>query len=168
MSSTFQFRKIGTQLRQSLTKVKTFGQGCAMGIGASLICLGNPAAATELINIKYQETEIPIPTSLLVNFAETGELPIEVNSFLQDIGVDIPKILQDVLTLEIRLRPTFVQDILGSSIGEFVLLQIDKAINTGQVGDELVGLKTAIDESLVDSRISLLELVQRYPVDTLN
>ncbi|MBP0020185.1 MAG: alpha/beta hydrolase [Cyanobacteria bacterium SBLK] len=177
MSSTFQICKIGTQLRQPLTKALTkikgisqeLGQGCTIAIGASLICLANPASATELINIKYQETEIPVPTGLLVNFARTGELPPEVNSFLQSIGADLPNILQDFLTLEIRLSPTFIEDVLGSSIGEFVLLQIDKAINTGQVGNELVALRSAIDASLAeDSRISLLELVQRYPVDTLN
>lgn len=177
MSSTFQVCKIGTQLRQPLTKAltkvkgigKELGQGCAIGIGAGLICLANPASATELINIKYQETEIPLPTGLLVNFARTGELPAEVNTFLQSIGADLPNILQDFLTLEIRLSPTFIEDVLGSSIGEFVLLQIDKAINTGQVGSELVDLRSTIDASLADdNRISLLELVQRYPVDTLN
>ena len=173
MSSTFQICKIGSRLRQSLTKVKAIGQkmglSCAIGVGASLISMGNPASATELINIKYQGTEIPIPTGLLVDFARSGELPSEVNSFLENISPDFPNILQDFLTLEIRLSPTFIEDVLGSSIGEFVLLQIDKAINTGQVGDDLVALKSAIDESLAeDSRISLLELVQRYPVETLN
>jgi hypothetical protein len=177
MSSTVQIRKIGMQLRQGLTKVNAIvnklgnklGQSCALGIGASLICLANPASATEIINIKYQETQITVPTGLLVDFARTGELPSEVNTFLEGIGEDLPNILQDFLTLEVRLSPTFIQDVLGSSIGEFVLLQIDKAINTGQVGDDLVALKSAIDESLAqDSRISLLELVQRYPVETLN
>ena len=169
MSSTSQFRQIGTQLRESLTKVKTIGQSCAIGIGAGLIFGGMPAAATDIINVKYQETEITIPTGFLVNFAQTGELPLEVNSFLENIGEDLPSILQDFLTLEIRLSPTFVQDILGSSIGDFVLLQVNKAVNTGQVDDGLVGLRDAIELSLAgDNRISLLELVQRYPVDILN
>ncbi|WP_204104111.1 MULTISPECIES: alpha/beta hydrolase [Spirulina sp. CCY15215] len=169
MSSTFQFRQIGTQFRKSLTKVKTIGQSCAIGISAGLIFGGMPAAATDIINIKYQETEITIPTGFLVNFAQTGELPSEVNSFLENISEDIPSILKNFLTLEIRLSPTFVQDVLGSSIGDFVLLQVNKAVNTGQVDDNLVGLKDAIELSLAgDNRISLLELVQRYPVDTLN
>ncbi|MEM9539056.1 MAG: alpha/beta hydrolase [Cyanobacteria bacterium P01_E01_bin.42] len=145
------------------------GQSCAIGIGAGLICFANPASATELINIRYQQTEIPVPTGLLVNFARTGELPSEVNTFLQSIDSNLPRVLRDFLTIEVRLSPTFIEDVLGSSIGEFVLLQIDKAINTGQVGSELVALRNTIDASLADdSRISLLELVQRYPVDTLN
>ncbi|MDB9312641.1 alpha/beta hydrolase [Spirulina sp. CS-785/01] len=158
--------------KKQWNRAKTLTQAAIIGTGAGLLCWGGGVNATEVINVRYNEFETTVTTDILVDFARNGDIGPELEDLLLEIGeigAEVPDILQDALTTEIRLRPDFIQNLLGSSIGEFVVVQIERAINTGQVEEDVAYLKDTIEESIEDdNRVSILELVERYPVETVN
>lgn len=155
--------------KQQYHRARNLCQSVLIGTGASLLCWSGSANATEVINLQYKGLEATIPTDSLVDFARTGNLSPEFESFLVDISEDVPDILQTILVTELRLSPDFIQNLLGSSIGQFAVVQLEQAVNSGEVDDSLAFLKTTIEESVADdSRISILEIIERYPMESVN
>ncbi|MEO0375974.1 MAG: alpha/beta hydrolase, partial [Cyanobacteria bacterium P01_A01_bin.17] len=64
---------------------------------------------------------------------------------------------------------TFVENFLQSKNGEFLFLQLDKAISSssGRTEADLEALKSAVLESIDDRQVSFLEIIDRHPMDTI-
>ena len=103
----------------------------------------------------------------LSSFTETGILPDSLQTLL---GADIeaPNAIRSLLSREIRV-PKFVDKFLNSPTGEFVLNQLEDTIGSpsGRTDQDLLSLKSAFNTAASDHTISFLELVDRYPQNTV-
>jgi hypothetical protein len=66
------------------------------------------------------------------------------------------------------MNPSYIERFESSSLGEFVLIQLNKVLGTPTGSEELEPLRVAIVDSFEnDNRFSVLEIVQNYPNDTI-
>ncbi|MCM1981571.1 alpha/beta hydrolase [Lyngbya confervoides] len=123
--------------------------------------------AAEQIFLNYQGSEVSVGRQELESFTETGILPESIQDLL---GTDaqVPAAIRTLLIQEIRV-PKFLDRFLDSATGEFALGQLDDAISstTGKTEKDLLDLKSAVNLAAVDSKISFMELVRKYPQRTV-
>jgi len=144
------------------------GRSLALAAGTSLLCFAGKATAVETVVLQYGGQEQTISTTPLSDFVSSGTAPAELSDFLQNLG-DLSELLPDILGTEIRISPDFIQSTLDTSLGEFVLIQLDQAMNAGSPEANIASLRGTVEAAAGDDgAISLLELIEKYPADTLN
>ncbi len=156
-----------------LPNLGRIGQALLLGTGASLLFSNANAQAVETIQLRYFGSSSTVPAEItlsldeLKQFVQTGELRQQVREYFdinrQDVGP-----LQQVMTKQIQLPSNVGQNLTDTSVGRFVVSQLEKTIQGQNVAPNL---QTAIRASTKDDRnISLLELLENYPTDqvTLN
>jgi hypothetical protein len=129
-----------------------------LGAGTLLLCLPNRARAAELVTLKYNNTEATVRLSDINRFAETGQLPEQLQQFF-DTTQQVPDRISSLLQEHIQV-PQFVIEFLATPRGEFVLYELNKVVQ-GRTG--LTALRNAVSLSLEDEQISVLELLKNYP-----
>lgn len=123
------------------------------------------ANAAETVELIYETARVVVPLSEIRTFAETGQPPAEVEQFLLDNGQPaevIARLLTEEIAVSGTLRERIRADLEESSLGQFILYEIDKII---QGSGDLTALKATLDASVEDRRISILELVENYTAD---
>lgn len=136
-----------------------WAQRVAIGLGASLLCWGNSAQATERIVLKYADSQVTVGLGTIETFAKTGQTDGDLKEFFQK-RPNIEKLVRDLLTREIRISPTFIEKNLKSRTGEFILVQLEKLISSKK-GD-LEPLRNALIEAYKDdNKFSMLEVVEK-------
>lgn len=151
----------------SLPSLKTVGQSVFLGVGASVL-MGSGAIAADSVLIQYQGRERTITTSGLEAFVTTGEaVSDDVQEFFTE-NPEIATIAQDIISAEIFINPSFIEQFEGSSLGEFVLIQLNKVLGTPSGNEDLEPLRVAVVNSFEgDNRFSVLEIIENYPSDTI-
>ena len=145
-----------------LYRVFTFSQAFLLGTAASLL-MNTKAHATSVIDIKYQDTEISLKTKELKRFANTGEIPPQLQQFFNDTE-QVPEFLSNLLTQEIYISRSLIDDVLESTTGEFFLLKLNQAIGASASTEDLEAIKQTVIKAYNDDReLSLLELLSEYP-----
>lgn len=137
-----------------------------MAIGVSLGVMGwqSQASAVDTIRLRYNSAETTVSLAELAQFAQTGNVPPQLQSFFQ-ASQQVPQSVSRLLTAQVRVPENFRPQFLTSSTGEFVLIQLDKLI---QSSGGVTALRTAVEQSIADDRnVSLLELLERYPESTV-
>ena len=148
--------------KNNLHRAFTFSQALLLGTAVSLF-INTSAHATDVVDIKYKETEISLKTKELKKFANTGEIPPELQKFFNDTE-QVPEFLSSLLTQEIYISRRFVNDVLDSTTGQFFLLKLNQAINASSSPEDLEALKQTIIKAYNDDReLSILELLSEYP-----
>lgn len=144
------------------------GRSLALAAGASLLCFAGKATAVETVVLQHGGQEQTISTTTLSDFVNSRIAPAELSDFLQTLG-NLSELLPDILGTEIRISPDFIQSTLDSSLGEFVLIQLDQAMNAGSPEANIASLRGTVEAAAGDDgSISLLELIEKYPAGTLN
>ncbi|RMG07441.1 MAG: alpha/beta hydrolase [Cyanobacteria bacterium J055] len=174
-----QLPQILRSLTQGALTSKLFGRSLLLGIGASVFGFGSSASAIETIILRYNTEEVTVTLEELESFAGGAEIET-IRQLLegrvqetQDIASDIVQLLRDALVEDIRISPRMQENItnfLDSSTGEFLLTQLDRVINSTSAStqDSLADLQSSVEASIEDDGfISVLELVRRYPQDTV-
>ena len=134
-----------------------------IGIGASLI-LNSSVGATEVIELKYKQNQLSISTAELRNFADSGELPSDLQTFLQTTD-QVPQFWSGLLKREIYISPQFLNSLIDTTTGEFVLLKLDEVINSSSSKQDLNAIRSTVVSAYDDdNRISIMELLDRYPI----
>jgi hypothetical protein len=164
------FASQSTQLTVASTsqpsRLKRWLRSCLIGVGASVL-LGTSAHAADRIILKYQDLQTTVPISSIANFANTGEVSGDLQELFQKYP-RIQQVIRDLLTKQIRISPSFVEKTLKSSTGEFVLLQLEKLINTSNAGDEIELIRnTLLSAYQDDNSFSLLEIIEKFPVNDI-
>lgn len=164
----------GTVLTTKLTTKFHLNDFLKASLNASVIgaiaslAWSSGAQAADSVLIQYQERQRTVTTEGLEVFAETGEA---VSEDIQEFFAENPElatIANDVLTTEIFISPTFIDRFQDSSLGEFVLIQLNKVLGTPSGREDLEPLRVAVVASFEDdNRFSVLEIVQNYPSDTI-
>jgi len=134
-------------------------------ISASLFATQTQAA--ESIFVRYQDTEVTVTRSELNDFTNTGELPTSLEKLLET-DLELPGVVRKALAEKITV-PDFLQNFLEGSNGEFLLFKLDQAISStsGRTEDGLESLKTAVLTSIEDDRTSFMEIIDKYPQNTI-
>ena len=145
-----------------LYRIFTFCQTALLASAASLLINTN-ANATKIIDVKYKDTEFSIKTKELKKFADTGEIPPNLQQFFDDTE-QVPEFLSNLLTKEIYISRSLIEDVLESTTGEFFLLKLNQAIDSSASNEDLEAVKTTVIKSYEnDQRLSVLELLSKYP-----
>lgn len=170
MLSTLLARRIGQRCSTSIRLgYSRWLQACLSAVIGAL-APGSTATAAEQISLKYGAEERTFPVRNIESFIQTGEaVDPELQSFLER-RAEARRILQTIFGAEIYISPGFISRLRersGSPTVDFVLIQLNKFVNTSAVDNvrgDLQPLRTALVESLEDdNRFSLIELVSRYP-----
>lgn len=148
------------RVRQFFT-ANLIGQSLLLSTGA-VLCLNLSAKAADRVILRFEETQVTVPITNIKTFVATGEA--QTPEF-QDFAQKHPKareIMQKVLGKEITFSGKFKERLSKSSVGEFVLTQVDRLINSGGTGVE--SLRIAFQESLKsNNQVSILRLLENYP-----
>ena len=136
-----------------------------LSMGASIF-FSSSAQAVETIQLRYYGSDPSVPSEVTLTldeikqFVQSGELRSQAKEFF-NINQQDPAPIQRILTEQIQVPSNFGQDFVDSSVGRFVVLQLEKLI---QGSNALPDLRTAIKDSIQDDRnISLLEIIEKYP-----
>jgi hypothetical protein len=162
IARNFQLKALPRTIVRCLEVSKSLGLAASVGIG-SFFLFTLPAAAVETIELRFQDRSVTVSLEDIREFAETGEATTALDAFIEG-SEEIADIVGNVLTEEITLSPAFQQrirnDIQGSSLGQFLLTQINQFI---QGSTELTALENAIQASLAENnRLSILEIAENY------
>jgi hypothetical protein len=157
------FKFLPKTIVHSWKNLRLMGLSLSLGVGGSLLSFANPAVAVETVQLQFQDRSVTVTLEEIRAFAETGEAETELSAFI-DGSEEIADLIGRVLTEEIVLTPTFQerirQDLQRSSLGQFLLTQINQFI---QGSTELTALENAIQVSLEDNnRLSILEIAENY------
>ncbi len=148
--------------KNNLHRVFTFSQALLLGTAVSLFINTN-AHATDVVDIKYKETEISLKTKELKKFANTGEIPPSLQKFFNDTE-QVPEFLSGLLNQEIYISRSLINDILDSPTGEFFLLKLNQTIDASASTEDLEAVKKTVIKAYNDDReLSILELLSEYP-----
>ncbi|WP_416676498.1 alpha/beta hydrolase [Egbenema bharatensis] len=158
----FRCKVLPKTIAHSLQHFKLLGLSLSLGIGSSLL-FADSAIAVETIQLQFQDRSVTVTLEEVRTFAETGEADAELSAFI-DGSEEIADIVGTILTEEITLTPAFQErisrDIRRSSLGQFLLTQINQFI---QGSTELTALENAIQASLTENnRLSILEIAENY------
>lgn len=142
------------------------GGAVALGLGGALLFGASEARAADEIILVYNEQTFNISASEIRQFAETGEVPDDLQVFFDDVD-QVPDFVQDILVDDIRI-PRVVEEFLESPTGEFVLIQLDQVVSNPSVSGDLESIRTAVSEAGSDRSISVLELLDAYPTEQVS
>ncbi len=123
------------------------------------------ALAADRINLIYRGVREVITFQDLENFVRRGSLPDALNR-LQLSSNEI-SILREALGQEIPLPKKFVEKVLSSSIGQFVLSRIDPVVGDGTM-NSVQNLTEGFLKAAGNDKINLLELFKFYPASQIS
>ncbi len=123
------------------------------------------ALAADRINLIYRGVREVVTFQDLENFVRRGSLPDALNR-LQLSSNEI-SILREALGQEIPLPKKFVEKVLSSSIGQFVLSRIDPVVGDGTM-NSVQNLTEGFLKAAGNDKINLLELFKFYPASQIS
>ncbi len=123
------------------------------------------ALAADRINLIYRGVREVLTLQDLENFVRRGSLPDALNR-LQLSSNEI-SILREALGQEIPLPKKFVEKVLSSSIGQFVLSRIDPVVGDGTM-NSVQNLTEGFLKAAGNDKINLLELFKFYPASQIS
>lgn len=159
--------------RVSINALDRFRQGAiatllgTVASAASMVCFAPTAQAADTIIFKYKSEEVTLGVRELRAFVRNGEIPSDLQRFLDDTD-QVPSRVQDILNLSIQVNPNFFRDLINTSTGEFVVLKLDEAIASSASSEDLEAVKNTLLEAVEDDgELSIIGLLERYPIDTI-
>lgn len=164
MSALLQLIRSGVRslrFRRRLSRWQQVVFSLLLGIGLTVLCLATRAHASDLVILQYYDRQLAIPRSELQAFADQGTLTPELDGFLKQNRAD-PEQVRRWLTVEIG--PEFDAQLPE----EFVLIQINKTLGDPLGREDLTSLRQALASAYrSDQTFSLLEVLQKYPKDSV-
>lgn len=158
------FHPIGTM------KLSTFVSLCSallLGASASLF-LGSPRAiAAEKIVLKYGPFAQSVQVSDLENFVKTGNTTPTLATIIR-LSKQDPQTLRGLMSLELGVNVVTLDRILNSKDGEAALMAIGKTVRTRSRAESDKALRAAVILAASDNKLSLLEVLQKYPTSEID
>lgn len=136
-----------------------------VGLGVSLGMLpGQIVHAANNISLEYGSIQQSLPYSDLQAFAETSK-PSGLLSGLIAFSKQDPEKVHKLLTTTIPMKVTTMDRIVNSYLGEVILGQVGQIILPISGGEPVKALKAALVGGVKNDQISVLSMIQSYPVD---
>ena len=145
-----------------------FLRACPVLVAAASLCWGSSAAlGAERVVFNYGSVSRSVPVADLETFVETGETSSIVR-FILNVSNSEPEQMRQLLTYDIGLNLLFIDRVFNSLPGEYVLFELGSAFSTKSGKANIQALRSALTLSASDdSKISLLEFLQKYPTEGL-
>ena len=135
-----------------------------LGASTSLL-VGTGATAAESVTLKYNSDTVTVTLPEMQSFAQSGQLTPALQTFFHTTQ-KVPTQWSELLTKEIKI-PYFIERLIHSPKGRFVLHQIDEMVyESGSKG--LEDLDKAVTKAMADGNISVIEVIRDYPASTIN
>lgn len=144
----------------------------AVGLAISL-CVGSllyevPANAAERVVLKYKIFNRSIPVQDLSDLAETGEVSPTLRAYFRLTNRD-PNDLRSALNREVPVNLIALDRILNSPIGNIAIDEVSKTIHTSSGEGDRQAMRSALILSATgDNRISLIEVIENYPTESVH
>lgn len=135
--------------------------------GVMLSCSSAFAAERIVVNIWGGLIQAPIKVRDLERFAETGKMTKTISQAVGASNVNADTI-RGLMTLELGVDLVQLADVLYSSTGETVADSIGEVFRTRSGYENAKALRAAIILAAADDgRISMLEVLQKYPTSDM-
>jgi len=123
----------------------------------------SPALANKSLVFQFGPFGRSIALKDLTYFAETGKISRGWRFFFNVAGVN-PEDVRTALNQEVAVNLRFLDRTLNGLLGEFLLYQVGQVVHTRSNMANIQALRSAsILSAANDNRLSLLEVLQRYP-----
>ena len=134
----------------------------------SMVVFANTGtAAAKKVVLYYGPQQLPLSVEELEEFADTGEASKTIR-FLTSIAGQDRDAFRTVLTQNIPANPQTLDNTLNFIVGELFLYEIGQTIHTPSRRKVIEALRSTLVLSAADDRkISLLEIIQKYPAQEL-
>ena len=140
----------------SLTLASLVGLGC-----------GSVAFAAEEVALRYKSLGRTVAVADLAILAETGDAPDRLGGLLNQANLP-PETLQGALNRRFTADVVTLDKTLNSLPGEWLLDQVGEAIHPTHGDAQRQALRAALVLSASDDgELSLLEVLQTYPTETV-
>ena len=150
-------------IRQKLHKLLFFSQILILSLGTTMTLGNSRAHATELINLQYRDRSALVTIDDLGRFARSGIVPQSIQE-LFDTTDKVPSDISAIFSKELKISQKFIDSLLDSSIGEFILGRLDEVINESSSRTDLKDVRSTLVAAYEDdNQVSLIELIERYP-----
>lgn len=138
-----------------------------LGVGLlSLSATAPTAQAADEIVLTYGFLQQSIPVNDLARFAETGKQTWTLQLLVATSGQDPDKI-RDVLNQEVPLKQNLADRVLSTGPGETALREVGTVVHHNQEEGRVDALRQSIVDSADDDRVSLIEVLENYPNDSM-
>ncbi|NJP10814.1 MAG: alpha/beta hydrolase [Leptolyngbyaceae cyanobacterium RU_5_1] len=144
---------------------------CPLGlaIAATSLLLSAPAGqAAEEVVFRYGILRQRLAVSELSDFAERGEVSPVMGRYLEKTNSD-PKSVRQILMQPVDVNSKLLDKALNNSVGNLLLDEMGKMIQTPDDRENREALRTALIQSTSsDNKLTLLEVIQNYPTDEIH
>jgi len=138
-----------------------------LGTVGALMQISSAGAAEQLI-VKYGAFQASLAVSDLEILANTGEAPSSVGFYLELAGLT-PSQFRSMLTTEFDVSHHVLDKMLNTEGGEYLLSEVTQVIHTPSQQANVQALRSSLVLSASDDqRVSLLELLQKYPTTQIH
>ncbi len=128
----------------------------------------SPALANKRLVIDFGPLGRSISLADLTHFAETGEISRGWRFFFNVAGIN-PEDVRTALNQSISVKLKLLDQALNNLLGEFALYELGQVLHTPSNTANIQALRSAAILSVVkDDRLSLLEILQRYPTQQVH
>lgn len=130
---------------------------------AGVLFSGSNAIAAEQVILKYGPIRQSVTIEELEALATTGEVSSTLSTLFGQTDTD-PEEVRSILNEDVSVNVRFIDRVLNSEIGELLLSQIAKVINTGVGTADVQALRSAfILSAQDDNQLTLLEIFSNFP-----
>jgi hypothetical protein len=134
-----------------------------LGISSAVLSIGTRAIAAEQVVVKYKIFRESISVAELTTFVETGEASSELQSYLRTSQQN-PENVRRLLGRETNVNVVTLDRALNNPVGNLVLDQISLAVHPPANTASRQAIRSALILSASeDNKISLIEVIQKYP-----
>ncbi|MFQ3617225.1 MAG: alpha/beta hydrolase [Cyanobacteriota bacterium] len=146
-----------------------WGLRLLLGFSVALASLGvaYPAHAARRVVLIFDQTRVQVPISVLEIYARTGIATDQLSTFL-GVSPEVQTQARRALTHEVEVSDRLFRQALRGRTGEFVLSRLEQILRTE--GRSRRSSSQPLRDALIaayqdDNRISLLEVLKKYPED---
>jgi Alpha/beta hydrolase of unknown function (DUF1400) len=146
------------QLSSRLLKLSIF-----LGISSAVLSASTSAIAAEQVVVKYKIFRESISVAELTTFVETGEASSGLQSYLKT-SQQKPEDVRRILGRETNVNVVTLDRALNNPVGNLLLDQISLAVHPPANAASRQAIRSALILSASqDNKVSLIEVIQKYP-----
>lgn len=150
---------------KGVAKLLSLSLAALLAITASVTIFSNsPAHAIDGITIKYGAVNLPITVEELVDFANTGQQSDQLRSLFltANASEDAIEQVREILSYQIDVDPTIVDDVLNSRYGRLALQELGGYFGTDDVNAIVDEVIASVDLVMGDGTIKVLEVIEKF------
>ncbi len=134
-----------------------------LGVSSTSFCFGMRAIAADQVVVKYKIFRESVSVAELTTFVQTGETSSGLQSYLKTSQQE-PEDVRKILGRETDVNVVTLDRALNNPVGNFVLDEISLAVHPPANAASRQAIRSALILSASqDNKVSLIEVIQKYP-----